>query len=260
MIFGNTPTIVNEPTIKFIKLQLHKYLSKIEGYCVPGDEIDELVLAAGGKSIVWDRHNRLMVPKIYVRINGKWPLLRHYPKEFKLEVDVVSPDFHQGNEREEPVMKTTRGNLDVNEYDADEKSDKDEACQFVSHVRHITFMSEHCQDFGGKSRVAFMNVMQGVAMELPSTQSGTNFDTTSSPAILGDGSDSNFGTWTPQTSCMADPTCIFCPSWNITCETDVLESTYSSDFISNAFPQVTLSQMDKMNTEELTMRRHARMV
>ncbi|CAH1414625.1 unnamed protein product [Lactuca virosa] len=59
---------------------------------------------------------------------------------------------------------------------------------------------------------------------------------------------------------MADPTGIFHPSWNITCEIDVFDSTYSSDFISNVFPQVTLSQMDKTSTEELTKRRQSEIV
>ncbi|CAH1445581.1 unnamed protein product [Lactuca virosa] len=116
------------------------------------------------------------------------------------------------------------------------------------------------QGSGGKIRVAFMNVMQGVAMKVPSVQSGTNFGTTSSPGILGDGSGFNFGSWTPQTSCMVDPTGIFHLYWNITCETDVLDSTCNSDFISNVFPQVTLSQMDKMSTDKISRRRHAHMV
>ena len=70
-----------------------------------------------------------------------------------------------------------------------------------------------------------MNSMQGVAMEVPFVQSGATFGTKSSPIILGDGSGSNFRLWTPQKSHMVVPTDIFHPSWNITCETDVLEST-----------------------------------
>ena len=167
-------------------------------------------------------------------------------------------------------MKTTRAKLDVNEDNVDDQSDNDDACQSVSLVRHTTFMScfaqfantpsrkkrkdyvelvsttnftdmEHRQGSYGKSRVAFMNAMQGVAMEVPSVQSGPTFGTTSSPVILGDGWGSNFGSWTPRTSCMADPTGIFHPSWNITCENDVLDPTYKSEFKSNVFPQVTLS-------------------
>ncbi|CAH1432850.1 unnamed protein product [Lactuca virosa] len=169
-------------------------------------------------------------------------------------------------------MKTTRTKLDVNVDDVDDQSENDDACQSVSPIRPTTFMSgfaqfantpsrkkrkdyaqlvsttniidlEHRQGFGSNTRVAFMNAMQGVAMEVPSVQRGTTFGTTRSHVILGDGSGSNFVSWTPQTSCMAEPTAIFHPSWNITYETSVMDSTYSSDFISNVisnvFPQVT---------------------
>lgn len=166
-------------------------------------------------------------------------------------------------------MKTTRAILHVNEDDTNYQSDNDNTCQSVSLVskpllcqalpsllihhperREKTAQlvsttnitdAKHRQGSGGKSRVDFMNAMQGVAMEVPSIQSGPTFGTTSSPVILGDGWGSNFGSWTPRTSCMADPTGIFHPSWNITCENDVLDPTYKSEFKSNVFPQVTLS-------------------
>lgn len=64
-----------------------------------------------------------------------------YPKECELEADVVSPDFYQGNEGEEHVMKTTRAKLDVNEDDANDQSDNDDTFQFVNLVRQTTFMS-----------------------------------------------------------------------------------------------------------------------
>ncbi|CAI9280520.1 unnamed protein product [Lactuca saligna] len=69
MVFSDTSRMVNDPTIKIINPQICKDLSKIEGYCIPGDEIDELVLDAGGKRVVWDRHNKLMLPMLFVRIN-----------------------------------------------------------------------------------------------------------------------------------------------------------------------------------------------
>ncbi|CAH1427955.1 unnamed protein product [Lactuca virosa] len=160
----------------------------------------------------------LMKKKVY--LNMLRTLLRDYPKECELEVDVVYPNFYQGFAQ----FANTRSIKKRKDY-----------AQLVS-TTNITVV-EHRQGSSGKSRVVFYEC------HARSSHGG-----------------SIFGSLTPQTSSMADPTGIFHPSWNITCETDVLDSTNSSDFISTVFPQVTLFQMDKMSTDELTMRRHAHMM
>ena len=50
--------------------QLFPAIRTLERYRVPGEEIDELVFAAAGKTASWDLHNKSMIPCLYVIEDG----------------------------------------------------------------------------------------------------------------------------------------------------------------------------------------------
>ncbi|KAL4585100.1 hypothetical protein LXL04_009714 [Taraxacum kok-saghyz] len=118
---------INEKTwtdsIHRIHPQYCPAMRTLEKYCVPGEEIDELVLAAAVKTASWDLHNRSMVPWLYVIEDGKKEhmnmlraLLHDYPADCQLQADHVPHDFAQGNEDEEPT-KTGAMRMDTEEDD-----------------------------------------------------------------------------------------------------------------------------------------------
>ncbi|KAL4580283.1 hypothetical protein LXL04_016470 [Taraxacum kok-saghyz] len=273
------------------------------------DSIDELVLAAAGKTASWDLHNKSMIPWLYFIEDGKKEhmnmlraLLHDYPADCQLQADPVSPDFSQGNEDEEPTeMGAMR--MDTEEDDGVYESSLlyspspiDQSSPTASHVSlsgrdqskrkqgdFATLLSRTETSAGGeahlgsgsKNRDMFRHAMQGVGVPMAafgvasrpvmmggvsSSYTGTTLGSISAPTLLGF-PPAQTSSWTSLTPCPAYKTSdIFCPSWGITEDANVLDSSYGVDFVSHVFPPATMSRMEGMSAEELDRGRHNYMV